>query len=310
MSSLRLVIAVVIATAFVSGACGDSEDIPTPEPQPTATVTPPLETAQPTATPPAPLRAVSARSTPLSHLYAYSHGNEHGDSFAHRDPSTDTAAHGHRHAPTNPIADAQSHRHAHGHRQSNTDSTTDPHSHTHRITIAYPHPNAHLYANDHAHNLVPRHRRHLHLPPHLQLRQPPLPQGAADVQIACIFFDGVVPRSESDEYVEIVNLGDAAQDLAGWRLVDVSDGTPEFVFPSWPLEPGQAVRVYTNEIHAQWGGFSFGPRLRRLEQQRSRYSRPVQPAGATGLHPGLSSRLRIAGLTICHWLLRLPFWYV
>ena len=58
--------------------------------------------------------------------------------------------------------------------------------------------------------------------------------------------------------MEIVNLGGAAQDLAGWKLVDFSDGTPEFVFPSWPLEPGQAVRVYTNEIHAQWGGFSFG----------------------------------------------------
>ena len=42
------------------------------------------------------------------------------------------------------------------------------------------------------------------------------PSGRPDVQIACIFFDGVVPRSESDEYVEIVNLGDAPQQLDGW----------------------------------------------------------------------------------------------
>ena len=80
--------------------------------------------------------------------------------------------------------------------------------------------------------------------------------GQSDVRIACIFFDGVVPTSESDEYVEIVNMGDAAQNLSGWRLIDKEDG-PEFEFPSWMLGPGESIRVYTNEVHPEWGGFSF-----------------------------------------------------
>ena len=84
------------------------------------------------------------------------------------------------------------------------------------------------------------------------------PIGAPDVRIASIFFDGEVPRFEPDEYVEIVNLGGTAQQLAGWRLVDISDEGPEFTFPSRLLEPGAAVRVYTNEVHPESGGFSFG----------------------------------------------------
>ena len=74
----------------------------------------------------------------------------------------------------------------------------------------------------------------------------------------CIFFDGDVPVSEADEYVEIANFGDWEQDLAGWTLVDVADGTPTFVFPTWTMEPGDVIRVYTNEVHPEWGGFSFG----------------------------------------------------
>ena len=76
--------------------------------------------------------------------------------------------------------------------------------------------------------------------------------------IACIFFDGQVSSQEPDEYVEIVNWGGAAQELAGWRLTDIADGGPTFVFPAWTLDPGEAVRVYTDEIHPQWGGFNFG----------------------------------------------------
>ena len=68
----------------------------------------------------------------------------------------------------------------------------------------------------------------------------------------------MVARSESDEYVEITNGADAPQDLAGWALVDVDDGRPRFVFPSWVMAPGSVVRVYTNQVHRQYGGFSFG----------------------------------------------------
>jgi len=58
--------------------------------------------------------------------------------------------------------------------------------------------------------------------------------------------------------VQIVNDGETAVDMTGWRLVDVADGSPEFTFPSLLLAPDQAVRVYTNEIHPEWGGLSFG----------------------------------------------------
>ncbi len=86
----------------------------------------------------------------------------------------------------------------------------------------------------------------------------PMPSvGASDIQITRIFYDGLVPRVESDEYVEITNLGARSQDLAGWILKDVSDGYPSFIFKSYLLTPGKSIRVYTNENHPEWGGFGF-----------------------------------------------------
>jgi competence protein ComEC len=87
---------------------------------------------------------------------------------------------------------------------------------------------------------------------------PPGPTEAVDVQITHIFYDGLVYRVESDEYVEITNLGSEPQDLAGWVLKDISDGYPSFTFPSYVLAPGQSIRVYTNEVHPEYGSFSFG----------------------------------------------------
>jgi len=81
---------------------------------------------------------------------------------------------------------------------------------------------------------------------------------SSNVQITRIFYDGLVYRTESDEYVEIANLGTEPQNLAGWVLRDIDEGYPSFTFPSYVLEPGASIRVYTNEIHAEWGGFSFG----------------------------------------------------
>jgi len=85
----------------------------------------------------------------------------------------------------------------------------------------------------------------------------PLPIMVENVQITYIFYDGLVPRVESDEYVEITNLGDQSQDLAGCVLMDISEGYPSFTFPSYILAPGESIRVYTNEYHPEWGGFSF-----------------------------------------------------
>jgi len=84
------------------------------------------------------------------------------------------------------------------------------------------------------------------------------PGTGSNVQITYIFYDGVVYRTESDEYVEITNLGDTSQDLKGWILKDISEGYPSFTFPSYVLTPGAKIRIYTNEIHSEWGGFSFG----------------------------------------------------
>ena len=87
----------------------------------------------------------------------------------------------------------------------------------------------------------------------------PTPESAqtTNVQITKIFYDGKVARTESDEYVEIKNLGTQPVDLAGWVLKDISEGYPSFTFPSYILQSGKSVRVYTNEIHPEYGGFSF-----------------------------------------------------
>jgi endonuclease YncB( thermonuclease family) len=80
--------------------------------------------------------------------------------------------------------------------------------------------------------------------------------GSQPVVIDTIFYDGAVPRVESDEYVAITNQGGAPIDLGGWRL---SPGAHEhaFSFPAFSLQPGQTCRVYTNEQHPEWCGFSF-----------------------------------------------------
>ena len=89
----------------------------------------------------------------------------------------------------------------------------------------------------------------------------PTPLPASSVIIECILFDGVVPRSEIDEYVQVRNKWDTAVDLKGWKLKDLGSRGPVFTFDeSFSLEPGQRIRVYTGEVHEEWGGFSFGRR--------------------------------------------------
>jgi len=85
----------------------------------------------------------------------------------------------------------------------------------------------------------------------------PPPAQVAELVIQCLFFDGLVVGSESDEYVQILNQGATAVNLMGWQLRDVSDGSPEFTFPSFELPPQASIRVYTNENHQEYGGFSF-----------------------------------------------------
>ena len=40
-------------------------------------------------------------------------------------------------------------------------------------------------------------------------------------------------------------------------MVDRTDGSTEFTFPSFELQPHTSVRSYTNEEHPESGGFSF-----------------------------------------------------
>jgi len=82
------------------------------------------------------------------------------------------------------------------------------------------------------------------------------PAGTSNVVISNIFFDGVVPRVESDEYAEITNSGTTSQNLQGWRL-NAGDPGQDFSFPNFTLNPGQVCRVYTNENHPESCGFNF-----------------------------------------------------
>ena len=41
-------------------------------------------------------------------------------------------------------------------------------------------------------------------------------------------------------------------------LLDVADGGPAFIFPPYTLQPDEIIRVYTDEVHTEYGGFSFG----------------------------------------------------
>jgi len=86
---------------------------------------------------------------------------------------------------------------------------------------------------------------------------PPATTETSDVQITYIFYDGLVPNVESDEYVEITNFGELAQDLFNWRLKDINEDYPILNFSHFILNPSESIRVYTNEIHNEYGGFSF-----------------------------------------------------
>ncbi len=88
----------------------------------------------------------------------------------------------------------------------------------------------------------------------------PVAATAGDVAISHIHFKGAVKRTQSDEYVEITNRSNDSVDVSGWVLGSRGQ-SQTFAFPRpTTLEPGQVVRVYTNEVHPETGGYSFGSR--------------------------------------------------
>jgi len=86
---------------------------------------------------------------------------------------------------------------------------------------------------------------------------------------------------EYDEYVEIKNLSDSPQNIAGWRLKNLTKGAPTFIFPgftpcscsfygNWSecvencypprpctIDPRKSIRIYTGEAQWESGGYCF-----------------------------------------------------
>lgn len=84
------------------------------------------------------------------------------------------------------------------------------------------------------------------------------PQTTAKVIISNIHYKGKVKRTQADEYIEIKNVSSEIINISGWKVSAGHEGQ-NFVFPeNTTLQIEQSVRVYTNEIHPETGGFSFG----------------------------------------------------
>jgi len=60
---------------------------------------------------------------------------------------------------------------------------------------------------------------------------------------------------EPDEYVEIRNDDTQPVQLQDWTLRDTSNHV--FTFPNHLVQPGEVCRIYTNEDHPEWCGFSY-----------------------------------------------------
>lgn|GEM_PF-1753358 len=119
---------------------------------------------------------------------------------------------------------------------------------------------------------------------------------APDVRIECIMYKGTDFETESDEYVQIKNYGTASQDLLGWTLTKLSNSKTAFTFPSsFLLEPEMSIRVYTNEIHSEWGGFSFGSEkgiwTNVLEYPLSLVLIPMPPGSISSSGGGITFRV-------------------
>ncbi len=74
------------------------------------------------------------------------------------------------------------------------------------------------------------------------------------VYFTYIFYAGVLPQ-EPDEYVEIRNDDSFGIQLENWTLLD--DANHVYTFPFFVIQPGQVCRIYTNENHPEWCGFSY-----------------------------------------------------
>lgn len=61
--------------------------------------------------------------------------------------------------------------------------------------------------------------------------------------------------NEPDEWVEFRNDSGQPLQLEGWKLSDEADHV--FWFHEFVMQPGQVCRVYTNQDHTEWCGFTY-----------------------------------------------------
>jgi competence protein ComEC len=69
-----------------------------------------------------------------------------------------------------------------------------------------------------------------------------------------VFYKGVESR-QADEYVQFENISQQSVRLHGWSLTDEAGAV--YLFPDDSMDPGKICRVYTNQIHWDWCGFSY-----------------------------------------------------
>ncbi|MFM6473361.1 MAG: lamin tail domain-containing protein, partial [Dolichospermum sp.] len=80
-----------------------------------------------------------------------------------------------------------------------------------------------------------------------------------NVTISKLVYKGAVKRTQADEYIEISNLGNSPANISGWKITSAASSKQFLTFPPGTiLEGGKSFRIYTNEVHPETGGFSFG----------------------------------------------------
>ncbi len=80
-------------------------------------------------------------------------------------------------------------------------------------------------------------------------------KGTGNVTITTIIYDGNGAQ-EPDEHVDVLNDDTKPVQLKGWTLRNEANHV--FTFPQYVIQPGGTCRIYTNEQHPEWCGFSFG----------------------------------------------------
>jgi hypothetical protein len=77
---------------------------------------------------------------------------------------------------------------------------------------------------------------------------------STSVKITNVFAKGT-GSAQADEYVEIENTGASPVNMSGWTLSDAANHT--FRWDRFTILPNQTIRIYTNEVHPDSGGFSY-----------------------------------------------------